>query len=92
MGLKWWIEFIAQCLVKLIILVVWFVALFRKAREYPDAVAILTFLTTLDVYLYFRSSEKERKRRPRFFEWFPLGDGFYMAWKARRRGVKRWTI
>jgi hypothetical protein len=92
MGVKWWIEFVAQCLVKLIILAVWILALIRYGRAYPQAAIVLAFLTSLDAYLFFRASREQRERKPRFFEWFPLGDGFYMAWKARKRGRRIWTI
>jgi hypothetical protein len=92
MGLKWWLIFLAQCLVRLIILVVWVVALIRYGRAYPQAAGVLIFLVMLDVHFFFRASQEERKRKPRFFEWFPLGDGIYMAWKARNRGGRKLTI
>lgn len=92
MGLKWWLTFIAGLLVKLIIVVGFFFGVIQLVAAYPNVALVLCALTAADAYLFFRAEDEERKKRPRFFEWFPFGDGFYMWWKARKRGQTKWTI
>ena len=92
MGLKWWLIFVAQCLLKLIILVVWFLAIFQLSDVYPAPVLVVCLLHMADTALWFQASKEERDKRPSFFSWFPIGDGFYMAWKKRKRCESKWTI